>query len=296
MARRAGPKRRTAYTDDVLEILYRQGGLTIDQVAGWLSILYPEIAERDAVARAQRAMIHPDDRPKRWGRLPSYYAARQVLAALEDAGEVEPIRIRRTWLDGAASVGRLESFYRLSLTANQAAALEAGVVAGVEDDEARQGYRRNWSGGAISHTAQRSDLLAILCRAGLSTDGNGIGAVVDLDTVWGESNPDYPLVGAKLEAVDAAGKKKYDYPASGRGKQKPSQHTGRKYERVVPDAELIITIFPNAIEPPVFDTPDDDRFRRAPEPSMPEPDHDYEDDDEGWQDVETSGSNGEVHA
>lgn len=235
------PKRRSRYAEDVQTILYKLGGCTTSQVARWLALLCPEIAERDRSARMRRVMTHPDKRSMKPLLPPSYRLARAVLVSMREAGEVEEMRIRRAWT-GTAQNGRLENFYRLSRARGQESALDAGLVAGVEPEDARAGYRRIWSGGAILHTAQRDDVFALLCAAGRSRDDNEYGILVDAGSVWGESHPDYPLVGARKEALDAAGRKKY---ATKRGeKQKASRYTGRAYERVVPDGELVLRVPP----------------------------------------------------
>lgn len=200
---------RTAHTDDVLAVLFRLGGGTIEQVAGLLWYLKPGRWESDDGA---------------------YEAAKRTLRLARQEGLVEVLPVHREWI-GRTS-GRAETFYRLRRERGGLGIIAGAVAAGVsfdEPDEALDLYARHWYGGGVLHASHKVDYYLALLDAAAASEGE---ASVDAAEVSGESHPSYPLVGWPFDDVDAAGRPRR------RGSRGTKKFTGeRKYARVVPDGE-----------------------------------------------------------
>lgn len=212
-------KNRRATTDfheQVEEILYRQAGATADQVARWLVLMTDDF----------------DHRPKPYKA--ALEAAYRALRAMREAGVAEAIAIRRKWLGkkaGVAGSGRREDFYRLKKDGD--AVVEGALLADVDGTAAKKGYARPWYGGAIEHASHRGDVMLLLAEQAAAW-----GVDIDPFSIYGETHPDFPLVGYELPRVDAAGVEK---PA-----RENASHT---YERVVPDGAFV-AVFGDAEESP----------------------------------------------
>ncbi len=212
-------KHRRATTDfheQVEEILYRQAGATADQVARSLVLMTDDF----------------DHRPKPYKA--ALEAAYRALRAMREAGVAEAIAIRRKWLGkkaGVAGAGRREDFFRLRKEGD--GVVEGAVLADVDGTAAKKGYACPWYGGAIEHAAHRCDVMLLLAE---QAEEEGVG--LNPYAIYGETHPDFPLIGYELPRVDAAGVEK---PA-----RENASHT---YERVVPDGAFV-AVFGDAEESP----------------------------------------------
>ncbi len=159
--------------------------------------------------------------------------ARRVARRLVSAGLVEARDVRARHRGGRVH-GPSERWMTLSsLRAGRAIVLGA-EHAGVEDEaQARASWRRLQQPARAEHALMRNDYFLLLTDASRRVNETvGCDAVrVPVEECWGESCPDFPLVGAPRPAVDAAGKK---LAADQRKFARPS------YEWLVPDGRFLI--------------------------------------------------------
>ncbi len=196
----------TDFHERVEEILYRQAGATASQVARWLVLM---TADFDGRPDPYRSALE---------------AAYRTLRAMREAGVAEAIAIRRSWLgkkSGVAGSGRREDFYRLKKDGD--GVVEGGVLADVEGVLAKKGYARPWFGGGTEHAAHRNDAMLLFAE-----QAQEWGVEVDPFSAYGETHPDFPLVGYEKPRVDEAGEEK--------AARENARHT---YDKVVPDGEFV---------------------------------------------------------
>lgn len=199
----------TDYSDMVLTILYRQAGGTADQVARWMLQMTDDFD---------------------YGRTDSYSAAleaaRRALRTMREAGQVEALSVRTTWMKGkrGGKAGRRVDYYRLRREGDSI--IEAAVLCGVDGMRAKKHYARPWMGGGHVHAAHRADLQLLFVEEAEHEEG----IEVDPEKCTCETYERYPLIGAKLATVDAAGE---DITAL-------RKNARRKYASVVPDAEIVV--------------------------------------------------------
>lgn len=210
------PRRRTKnrrpatdHSDLVLTILFRQAGGTADQVARWMLQLTDDFDYRET--DSYRAALE---------------AARRALRTMREAGQVEALSVRPTWSQGerGGKPGRRVDYYRLKKGGDSI--VEAAVLCGVDGAFAKKHYARPWSGGGHVHAAHRADLQLLFVEEVEHEEG----VEVDPEKCTSETHERYPLVGAKLATVDAAG---VDLTAL-------RKNARRKYASVVPDAEIVV--------------------------------------------------------
>ncbi len=199
----------TDHSDLVLTILYRQAGGTADQVARWMLQMTDDFD---------------------YGRTDSYRAAleaaRRALRTMREAGQVEALSVRTTWMKGkrGGKPGRRVDYYRLRREGDSI--IEAAVLCGVDGTLAKRHYARPWSGGGHVHAAHRADLQLLFVEEAEHEEG----IEVDPERCTCETREEYPLIGAKLATVDAAGEDITGLRKNAR----------RKYASVVPDAEIVV--------------------------------------------------------
>ncbi len=215
-------RKATDYSDLVLTILFQQAGGTADQVARWLLQMTDDFDDRKT--DSYRAAVE---------------AARRTLRTMREAGQVEALSIRPRW-DERYSNGRRIDYYRLRRESDSI--VEAAVLCGVDGTKAKEYYARPWSGGGHVHAAHRSDLHLLLLEEAEVEEG----IEIDPETCTCETYERYPLIGAKLPVVDAAGEDLTHLRKNAR----------RTYARVVPDGEFTV-IFEDA-EPVVNGAPDNE--------------------------------------
>ena len=199
----------TDYSDMVLTILYRQAGGTADQVARWMLQLTDDFY---------------------YGRTDSYRAAleaaRRALRTMREAGQVEALSVRTTWIKGerGGKPGRRVDYYRLRREGDSI--VDAAVLCGVDGTRAKKHYARPWMGGGHVHAAHRADLQLLFVEEAEHEEG----IEMDPERCTCETHEEYPLIGAKLATVDAAGEDITGLRKNAR----------RKYASVVPDAEIVV--------------------------------------------------------
>lgn len=191
----------TDASEDVMSLLYRLGGATTEQIGTMLSYLYPD----------------------RWDGSGSAVVARRTCKTLREQGLVEGINVRREWLGRLH--GRPETFHRLRKAGGAEGITMGAVAAGEDGVKAQINYRRAWSGGGIPHAAMRVDYFIELLEGSVAA-----GADVDPEWLRSETFEAYPLVGARLPNLDAAGEPR----------KKSKGRSYREYSRVVPDGEFRI--------------------------------------------------------
>lgn len=196
--------RTTDSTEDVMALLYRLGGATVEQVGAMLCHLYAG----------------------RWEGNGAFVVARRTLTILREQGLAEGIGIRREWM--GRTHGRHETFHRLRKAGGGDGVVMGAVAAGEDGEKALQNYRRAWSGGGILHAAMRVDYFLELLDGAYEA-----GAKIDPDIVRSETYEAYPLIGARLPDLDAAGEPR---KRGARG----TARARRLYSRVVPDGEFHI--------------------------------------------------------
>lgn len=197
----------TDHTDDVMAILYRLGGGTVEQVGAML--------------------MHLD--PERWEESGSgaHVAAQRTLRLLREQGLAEGVSLRRTWI--GKTDGKPETFYRLRREGGgKGIVMGAQAAQCVDATEALLHYRRAWSGGGIGHASMRVDYFSSVLDGARYPDA---GAYVDPELVWSETHPSYPLVGGMLPDLDAAGQPR---KRGSRG----TAPARRIYSRLVPDGQF----------------------------------------------------------
>lgn len=231
----------TDYTETVEALLYRTAGGTADQVARWLVQLSDDFEDRK-VNRYDSALM----------------VARKTLRTMREAGVVEAISVRRTW-DRKRAMGRREDFYRLRREGD--GVIDAALLADVDGDKAKAGYRRPWLGGGHTHAAHRNDFFLLLLEESEVLET----IFVDPEACFSESHPSYPLVGYQLPQVDAG------------GEDKPERDNARrKYELVVPDGEMTV-VWEDAMEYPPDASNDEDDLRATPDDAYAEDTDSYAD-------------------
>ncbi len=203
-------RKATDYSDMVLTILFRQAGGTADQVARWMLQLTDDFDYRKT--DSYRAALE---------------AARRTLRTMREAGQVEALSIRPAW--ASTSRGRRVDYYRLRRESDSI--VEAAVLCGVDGTKAKEYYARPWSGGGHVHAAHRADVHLLLLEEAEGEED----IEIDPETCTCETYERYPLTGAKLPVVDAAGEDLTHL----------RNNAKRKYARVVPDGEFIV-IFEDA--------------------------------------------------
>ncbi len=199
----------TDYSDMVLTILFRQAGGTADQVARWLLQLTDDFDHRET--DSYRAAL---------------YAARTALRTMRETGQVEALSVRPEWSRGARSgkPGRRVDYYRLRPESDSI--VEAAGLCGIDGVKAKKHYARPWMGGGHVHACHRADLQLLFVEEADHEEG----VEVDAEKCTCETHERYPLIGAKLPTVDAAGE---DLTAL-------RKNAKRTYASVVPDAEIVV--------------------------------------------------------
>ncbi|MDP9437237.1 MAG: hypothetical protein M3P49_00575, partial [Actinomycetota bacterium] len=154
---------------------------------------------------------------------------RRTLRRLVRAGLVDVRDVSVRPEGGAPRTGGRENFYYLSPKRNYAAAVQGALQVEVEDEaKARAAYKRCQIPGRAEHAVLRNDYLIRLlqdaerinAKAGVEV------ARVPLEEMWGESCPDFPLLGARI-LTDPAGE-----PLPDKG--------FRRYEWIAPDGRFVV--------------------------------------------------------
>ncbi len=199
----------TDYSDMVLTILYRQAGGTADQVARWMLQLTDDFDFRET--SSYRAALE---------------AARRALRTMREAGQVEALSVRLAWSQGkrGSKPGRRVDYYRLKKGGDSI--VEAAVLCGVDGAFAKRHYVRPWMGGGHVHAAHRADLQLLFVEEAEYEEG----IEVDPLSCTCETHERYPLIGAKLATVDAAGEDLTHL----------RKNAKRTYASVVPDGEIVV--------------------------------------------------------